>query len=187
MMHRHLAAASALALALGLGACANAGMTSTEKFAVETAPEPSASQKQDIASLNKLIPVYIDAAALYKQAADIPDKHPDLKPYLLDLAQQRQADREHMQAFVIAMGGKPAQYGEAIGTGHRTFTELRTLVDQDAEVAVEEVLRGERYIVDQIGGVLAGDVGPEMAGMLEDLRKEARANIAKLEAIDSAI
>lgn len=187
MLYRHIAAASALALAAGLGACANAGMSEAQQFAVETAPEPDAAQKTDIAALNELIPVYIDAAALYKQAADIPDNEPDLKPVLLDLAKDRQADREKMQDIVVAMGGKPAELGEAVGTGHRAFTGLRTIVDQDSEVAVEEVLRGERYIEEQISGVLAGDVSDSTANMLKKMREDTRTKIAKLEQIDDAV
>jgi uncharacterized protein (TIGR02284 family) len=187
MLYRQIAAASALALATGLGACANAGMTQSEKYAVETAPAPSQAQKTDIAALNELIPVYIDAAALYKQAADIPDNNPQLKPILLDLAKQRQADREMLQDTVVAMGGKPAEFGEAIGTGHRAFTELRTIVDKDSEVAVEEVLRGEHYIDDRISAVLEGDVSGSTESMLIRMRDDARARITALEKIDDAV
>jgi uncharacterized protein (TIGR02284 family) len=187
MLYRQIAAASALALAASLGACANAGMSETQKFAVETAPEPTQAQKTDIAALNKLIPDYIDAAALYKRAADIPDSDPELKPILLSLAKDRQADRERMQNLVVAMGGEPAEYGEAIGTGHRIFTELRTVIDNDSEVAVEEVLRGERYLEEQISGVLAGDVSDATADMLEKLREDTRQKISMLEQIDDAV
>ena len=187
MLYRQIAAASALALAAGLGACANAGMNEAEKFAVQTAPEPTPAQKTDIAALNGLIPVYIDAAALYKQAADIPDSDPELKPILLDLAKEHQADREELQDLVVAMGGKPAEFGEAIGTGHRAFTELRTLVDNDSEVAVEEVLRGERYIEERISKVLTGDVSDGTEEILIRLRDDARTRISMLEKIDDAV
>ena len=92
-----------------------------------------------------------------------------------------------MQDIVVAMGGKPAELGEAVGTGHRAFTGLRTIVDQDSEVAVEEVLRGERYIEEQISGVLAGDVSDSTANMLKKMREDTRTKIAKLEQIDDAV
>ena len=187
MMYRFIAAASAIAITASLGACANAGMSESQKFAVETAPQQTAIQKTDTAALNKLIPDYIDAAALYKRAADIPDSNPDLKPILLSLAKDRQADRERMQNLVVAMGGKPAELGEAVGTGHRIFTEIRTVVDKDSEVAVEEVLRGERYLEEQIGAVLAGDVSDSTADMLKKMREDVRGKISMLEAIDDAV
>ena len=187
MLYRQIAAASAFALAAGLGACANAGMNQSEQFAVQTAPEPSAEQKTDIAALNELVPVYIDAAALYKQAADIPDSDPELKPILLELAKERQADREELQDMVVAMGGKPAEFGQALGTGHRAFTELRTVVDNDSEVAIEEVLRGERYIEERISAVIAGDVSDGTEDMLIKMRDEARTKITMLEKVDDAV
>ncbi|WP_321487834.1 PA2169 family four-helix-bundle protein [uncultured Hyphomonas sp.] len=187
MNYRHIAAVSAIALATSLGACANAGINEAQEFAVDTAPQQTEIQKTDTAALNKLIPDYIDAAALYKRAADIPDKDRELKPILIKLAQERQADRERMQNLVVAMGGEPAELGEAVGTGHRTFTELRTLVADDSEVAVEEVLRGERYLEEQISSVLAGDVSDATAGMLEDMREDTRTKITLLEKIDDAV
>ena len=61
------------------------------------------------------------------------------------------------------------------------------MVDKDSEVAVEEVLRGERYIESQIGDVLAGDVSKDTASMLKKLREETRTQIARLEKIDDAV
>lgn len=174
---------TAMILPFAMGACATAGLSSEEQAAVEQQKEMTAAQKRDVKAINHMIPIYIDAAALYKDAAKIPDEETPVRPILTRMAKDRQANRETMQDMVIAMGGTPAKRGEALGTGHRVFTQMRTVVDNDTEVAIEEVLRGERYIVDEVNKLLRDDISPDTAAYLKTLKANAQANVSQLEAL----
>lgn len=185
-MKRIFLAGAALALPAMMAACSSAGLSGPEQAAVQQNAEMSEAMQDEVSELNRLTRIYIDAAALYKQAADIPDETNGLKPVLLDLAKKRNAHRDALQKRVIAVGAVPAEHGEALGTAHRAFTSLRTVVDKDTEVAVEEVLRGERYILDEINKAMAKAVTPETRTLLSQLRTDADAEIARLGAIDKA-
>jgi len=92
-----------------------------------------------------------------------------------------------IQDRVIALGGRPATMGEALGTGHRTFTALRRAVDDDTEVAIEEVLRGEEYIRDELAKVAKADLTPQTAALIGKLQVSVNAEIARLKKTDQAL
>ncbi|MEM5518829.1 PA2169 family four-helix-bundle protein [Henriciella sp. AS95] len=186
-MKKTLLAGVALALPLSFAACSSAGLTPSEQAVAEANVEMSETVQKEVAELNKLTSIYIDAAALYKQAADIPDDTKSLKPALLELAKEKNMQRDLLQDRVLEMGGKPAEHGEALGTVHRGFTSLRTIIDNDTEVAMEEVLRGERYILDELNKAMPNTVTPETKQLLASLRTDAEAEISRLEQIDETI
>ncbi|MGB3625361.1 MAG: PA2169 family four-helix-bundle protein [Henriciella sp.] len=185
-MKNALLATAALALPLSFAACTSAGLTPAEQVAAEQNVAMSEAMQAEVAGLNELTRVYIDAAALYKQAADIPDDTKSLKPALLELAKEKNAQRDMLQDRVLTLGGAPAEHGEALGTAHRGFTALRTVVDDDTEVAIEEVLRGERYILDKINEIMPKTVTPETRTLLAELRTDTETEIARLEMMDKA-
>lgn len=186
-MKKSLLATVALTVPLAFGACSTAGLTPAEEAVAERTAPMSEAMQAEVTELNDLTRVYIDAAALYKQAADIPDESNGLKPALLQLAKEKNEQREELQERVMMLGGEPAEMGEALGTMHRGFTSLRTIVDNDSEVAVEEVLRGERYILDEINDAMPKAITPESKALLAELRTNAEAEIARLEQIDQNI
>ena len=186
-MKLHIYALTAIAAPLALGACANAGLNQSEKAVASQSTATADYLKTEVAALNKLASIYIDAAALYKQAADIPDENNGLKEMLLELHDYRNGEREVIQDRVIALGGQPATLGEALGTGHRTFTALRTAIDDDTEVAIEEVLRGEEYIRDELAKVAETDLTPQSAALVGKLQVSVNAEIAKLKKTDQAL
>ena len=185
-MKRTLFATVALAVPLAFGACTSAGLSQQEQAVENLNKTMTAAMQTEIAELNELTSIYIDAAALYKQAADIPDENNGLKPALLELAKEKNAQRDALQERVLLMGGDPAEHGQALGTAHRGFTALRTIVDNDTEVAVEEVLRGERYIRDEIADAMTKVTTPESRQLLAALRTDAEQQISRLEAVDKA-
>lgn len=185
-MKKAILASAALALPLSFAACTSAGLTPSEQVVADQNVDMSEAMQAEVAGLNELTRVYIDAAALYKQAADIPDDTKSLKPALLELAKEKNAQRDLLQDRVLALGGNPAEYGEAVGTVHRGFTSLRTIVDNDTEVAIEEVLRGERYILDEINDAMTKAATPETKSLLAALRTDTESEIARLEMIDKA-
>ena len=182
-MKRSLITTLAVSIPLAFAGCSSAGLSASEEAAIAQQENMSEAMQAEVSSLNELTRVYIDAAALYKQAADIPDEG-NLKPVLLDLAKEKNVQRDLLQDRVLTLGGKPAEHGQAIGTAHRSFTAIRTIVDNDTEVAVEEVLRSERYIREEIGRAMEAAMTPETRRLLASLRTDADAQIAALEAID---
>ena len=186
-MKKSLLAGVALALPLSFAACSSAGLTPSETAVAETPVPMSETMQKEVAELNKLTRIYIDAAALYKQAANIPDDTKSLKPALLELAKEKNMQRDLLQDRVLEIGGKPAEHGEALGTAHRGFTSLRTIVDNDTEVAVEEVLRGERYILEELNKAMPNTVTPETKQLLANLRTDTEREISRLEQIDQAV
>ena len=144
----------------------------------------SAEAQAEIDAINKITSILIDAEEIYKQASDMPDKNEGVRMVLKDLAAERETQTVALQQRVMALGGEPDQFGEATGTTHRIFANLRTLFDNDTEVAIEEVLRGERYIVEKIGKVLEGDISEEGEEILEALRADVMSDITRLEDLD---
>lgn len=140
--------------------------------------------RAEINALNEITSILIDAEAIYMQASDMPDKNEGVRVFLKDLAAERESQTVALQQRVMTLGGEPDQFGEAIGTTHRAFASLRTLFDNDTEVAIEEVLRGERYIVEEIGKVLEGDISEEGEAILEALRADVMDDIVRLEDLD---
>ena len=140
--------------------------------------------RAEIDALNGIISILIDARAIYDQASDMPDDNEMVRSVIKDLASEREAQLIALQQRVESIGGEADQFGEAVGTGHRAFAQVRTVFDDDTEVAIEEVLRGERYIVDEIGKTLVGDISAEGETILEALRDEVYADIKRLEDLD---
>ena len=114
----------------------------------------------------------------------MPDDNEMVRSVLKDLASEREAQMIALQQRVESIGGEADQFGEAVGTGHRVFAQVRTVFDDDTEVAIEEVLRGERYIFDEIGKTLEGDISAEGETILESLRDKVYADIKRLEDLD---
>ena len=182
-MRLHICALTAIAAPLALGACASGGLTASEQSAASETTVQADYLKEEVSALNEITSIYIDAAALYKQASRLPDENNGLSPMLMELHDDRNADREALQGRVIALGGKPATLGEPLGTGHRTFTSLRTVVDNDSEVAVEEVLRGEKYIHDRLMKVADMQLTPETRSLVEKLESDVSSEIETLQSL----
>lgn len=144
----------------------------------------SSETRAEINALNGIVSILIDARAIYEQASDMPDDNEMVRAVLKDLASERETQMITLQQRVESIGGEADQFGEAVGTSHRVFAQIRTAFDNDTEVAVEEVLRGERYIVDEIGKTLEGDISEEGEAILEALRDKVYADIKRLEDLD---
>ena len=137
-----------------IGACA--ALTMASGCANQPAPPAtatvSASTKQDQAdckALNHLTAILIDAGSLYREAAAKTDD-PDLKRELGYLAGEREGQVAQFQEKVSSLNGVPAESGEALGVGHRLFTDIRAAFEDDNKVAAREVLRGEEYLLDEV-------------------------------------
>ncbi len=139
--------------------------------------------EEEIGEMNEVASILIDAEELYSDASKLPDSDTPVREHLMELSKERAQQREEIQQFVASKGAEADTYGEALGTGHRAFTQMRTAFENDKVVAVEEVLRGEKYIVDQINERIdSKEIASEDAvTLLKDIRAEVEASIAELE------
>lgn len=179
-MQKLIIGASAAAL---LGACA---MTSepAEVTAAANQPAVAAPNAGEVENLNDLASAMIDAEKLYAEAANLPDNQPYVRAELEELAQERGEQREYLQERIAVLGGEPDTAGEALGTSHRIFTTIRTAFSDDTEVAIEEVLRGERYLLNEIGQIMTTSPSEDTVDLLTVFRDDIEVHIEELEALD---
>jgi uncharacterized protein (TIGR02284 family) len=138
-------AACFTSIALVLGACASNPAPDAKPRAEGVKEMMSA----DVAAMQELTRILIDASALYADAAK-DSKNETYSNTLNALAGDRKTMADAFQARIASLGSAPAEAGQALGTGHRMFMEARTLGDQDTKVAIQEALRGERYLEEKI-------------------------------------
>ncbi len=136
-----------LGISLVLGACAS--NEAPQGGAPTPIAQRSETQTADIASLRGLTSILIDANSLYAAAADEAD-NAAYAQQIRTLAGRRGGMADEFQARVMTLGGAPQENGQALGTAHRVFMEARLLGENDTKVAVQEALRGETYLVDQL-------------------------------------
>ncbi|MBC7769395.1 MAG: PA2169 family four-helix-bundle protein [Phycisphaerales bacterium] len=142
-MKRFLVAGVAL-----LAAC-SAHPVNDNTAAIEARSSAPARSEADVAALQGLTRILIDASALYGAAAEQAQDETYARQ-LSGLSDARQSMTNLFQARVARLGGDPAESGQALGTAHRMFMDARMLGDDDTKVAVQEALRGENYLVDQM-------------------------------------
>lgn len=170
---------SAAAAATGLAACANHEPTPAPGTPAATAAEINA----DIAALNDLTGVLIDAEALYREAAEIAE-NPELKAELNTLASERAALMAKFQTETRAMGAEPKTKGTALGTGHRIFADIRSAFDNNQQTAAGEVLRGENYLLDQMNKTLANpEVGSDVKSFVRGVIPAVEADRDRVNAL----
>ncbi|MCI4646330.1 MAG: PA2169 family four-helix-bundle protein [Hyphomonadaceae bacterium] len=169
---------------LTLAACATDELSRSQTNLAAQSEEAQDIRSNEIEQVNDLVSIYIDAAELYHEASDVTDNDPVVAETLEALAMERAAQRDNLQARIIELGGKPDEVGQALGTGHRAFTQLRTIVDNDSEVAIEEVLRAEHFVAGEIEEVLAEQITAQTRAMLTALKSDSQTTIAALEKLD---
>ncbi|MBB34771.1 MAG: hypothetical protein CME88_03935 [Hirschia sp.] len=184
-MIRQILTSTALATAVLIGGCATA--SSPDNAPMADAKSMSAETKSEVNHLNTLVSILIDAEALYKEAAMVPDEDARVPESLKALAASRANYREQLQERVIALGGEPDTSGEAIGTAHRAFMEARTVVDDDTETAVEETIRGEKYIIKQVKKQLDENPSAQTRTILNSLLGQLNADLASLKKLDAEV
>ena len=164
-----------ISVALALSGCARGKIEDSG-----TSESTLSAQRDEIRTLNRMVSILIDANTLYHEAANIPDE-PGIAPPIRSLADKRDRQRAELQDIVLNLGGRPDTYGEALGTAHRSWTQARTAMESDTKVAIQEVLRGEYYIIeiiDECHQVRLSDVSAEW---LSDLRADVETDIEILQ------
>lgn len=144
-MKTALLAASAVLLICGSAACATNDANNT----APVARADTAQTERDVDRMNSLTSILIDAGALYRDSAEKVNIA-GLRDELLYFAGEREKLADVFQRESASVGGVPAEKGQALGFGHRIFTDMRAAFEDDEKVAAREMLRGEQYLLDEL-------------------------------------
>ncbi|MEL6286414.1 MAG: DUF2383 domain-containing protein [Pseudomonadota bacterium] len=165
--------------ALSLAACAtsepprpglSADMTSLSESRIE-----------EIGALNSVATLLIDAETSYRNAARMTDNGRRVRASLNALADQRAKELLKVQRRVNALGGEADQYGGAFGAPSRLYADLRTVVANDTEVAIDATLRVENALLKRIKAKLPDTRTDRSRTLLRTIHGQVAADIRSLE------
>lgn len=140
----------------------------------------------EIDTVNELTLIAIDARALYGEVAET--THDATHRSILEtLAVDRGEMAGALQQRTIALGGAPAERGDAVGTFHLASTSLRTPADSDSLAAVDEAFRRESYLVDAFDKALNEDLSAPTRSLLQAKLIALRASCDRIEALRTRI
>ncbi|MEQ1819893.1 MAG: PA2169 family four-helix-bundle protein [Terricaulis sp.] len=113
-------------------------------------------RRHDIACLNHLATILVDAGKLYARAARIADD-----PKVVDRIERTMAERDRLlteiRSLIISLRGEQRENGTFLGSAHKAFLNARALFDNDEKSALGEVQRGERYLCEEIRKSIRND------------------------------
>ena len=126
-----------------------------------------ARHRDDIAALNHISAILIDAERLYSRAARMIEDDADALGRIERTIGERTLLLREFQQRVRDLRGKPQTDGSMLGVAHKAFFDVRTLFDRDLHAALAEVERGEKYLRDEIRkSMRRGDLGAETRAFL---------------------
>lgn len=103
----------------------------------------------DIAALNHIAQILIDARRLYARAARLTSS----TEAIADL-EMTMGERAHLvdmiQDQVAGLGGAPQTEGSLLGAAHMRFFDVRVMFNRDEAAAIAEVERSETYLCDEV-------------------------------------
>jgi uncharacterized protein (TIGR02284 family) len=114
------------------------------------------SDMHDTSKLDDLIVTLIDSVKGFEHSAEAADAG-NYATFFTEMARERRAAVELLQAASRAEGGTPAESGSAAGTLHRRFEDLRAALGGGDAAIIREVERGEDYLKEEFDRVLASD------------------------------
>src|SRR5579875_973408 len=106
------------------------------------------SEMHDTSKLDDLIVTLIDSVKGYGHSAEKAEAA-RYRDFFLEMAHERRAAVELLQAASRAEGGSPADYGSAAATLHRRVEDLRVAFGGGDEAIVKEVEHGENYLKEE--------------------------------------
>jgi uncharacterized protein (TIGR02284 family) len=121
-----------------------------------------------ISTLNSLIATTLDSVQGYEEAAKDAAGGRFASLFLARADERRQVAAD-LQAEVRRLGGTPSEGGTALGSAHRMFVNLKSLVTgQDDQAVVNEVERGEDHIKSKFEDALRDEkLSPEVRAAIE--------------------
>lgn len=111
------------------------------------------SEMHDTSKLDDLIVTLIDSVKGYEHSAEKAEAA-RYRDFFLEMAHERRAAVELLQAASRAEGGSPADYGSAAATLHRRVEDLRVALGGGDEAIVKAVEHGENYLKEEFDRAL---------------------------------
>ena len=133
------------------------------------------SETHDTSKLDDLIVTLIDSVKGFEHSAEKAEAA-RYRSFFLEMAHERRAAVELLQAASRAEGGSPADYGSAAATLHRRVEDLRIAFGGGDEAVVKEVERGEDYLKEEFERALADE---RMSPAAMDAVREAYASVRR--------
>ena len=129
-----------------------------------------------VSVLNGLVDISRDGAAGFRTCADDTDDA-TLKIYFQNRAQSCDEAVRILSAEVRRYGGDPDKSGSAVGTLHRVWVDLKTMLSNNDSVAVlEECERGEAAALMAYENALREELPGELRALLEQQYEGAKRN-----------
>lgn len=129
-----------------------------------------------VSVLNGLIDISRDGAAGFRTCADDTDDA-TVKMYFQNRAQSCDEAVRTLSAEVRRYGGDPDKSGSAVGSLHRAWVDLKTMVtDQDNVTVLEECERGEAAAVMAYENALREELPGELRAILDHQFEGAKRN-----------
>lgn len=125
-----------------------------------------ARHKDDIAALNHIAGIIIDACRVYSRAARM-TQEPDALGRIERTMGERAVLLGAFQQRVRDMRGVPQTEGSMRGVAHKAFLDVRALFDHDLNAALAELNRAEKYLRDEVRTAMRrGDLDAETRAFL---------------------
>ena len=129
-----------------------------------------------VSVLNGLVDISRDGAAGFRTCADDTDDA-TLKIYFQNRAQSCDEAVRILSAEVRRYGGDPDKSGSAVGTLHRVWVDLKTMLSNNDSVAVlEECERGETAALMAYENALREELPGELRALLDHQYEGAKRN-----------
>lgn len=138
---------------------------------------------QNVTTLNTLIATTIDSANGFEEAAKNA-RATGLAQQFAELARDRWAVVETLEAEVRRLGSEPKRSGTAKAAAHRRWLDLKNAVAGSDRAVIREVENGESYLVTKYEAVLAEQGLATMTrGAIEDAYSEIRRGQGRVEGL----
>lgn len=139
-----------------------------------------------IENLNDLIQITEDSRDGYQRASE-DGKDADLFALFSELARQRAAMVDGLQAEVRRLGGEPKDSGTLLAGAHRFYLDVVSAVAANhREIVLKEVERGETEAVRRFESVLAQPLPPETAAVVRQLLDRFRVDRSRMTLLKQA-
>ena len=142
-------------------------------------------EKSPVLIVNDLVEVCKDAEKGFRDAAT-EVKEQNLRELFLTQSRQMGQFGKSLEEQVTRLGGKPIKHGSVAGVLHRTFMDLRAVLNlHDSKLVLRECERGEAAVLSHYEKAMDADLPKEVKDVVEKQFVEivmARNRIHELEA-----
>lgn len=135
-------------------------------------------------ALSNLYTTLIDSRDGYEQAAEIVDRQ-RLQELFADIQSRRAEQAAEVRDFLAASDIDLDEDGTILAAAHRQFLGLRDMLSSDDEEVVEEVIRGERQLLEAYdAAIVPMDATSPAFSFATEQHRQLEARIDELETIE---